>query len=92
MKAQYIPAKDELVLRIQPTARRPSTKSGLLRLWWDAEGNICAVSIAEYKKALEEFRESRNVIQLEGIWKGLRITQEDIKEARAELLKQLEDN
>ena len=36
-------------------------------------------------------QEKSNVISLGGIWKGIKITEEDIKEAREELLRRLED-
>jgi hypothetical protein len=39
----------------------------------------------------KEFKTNLNTIQLGGIWKGVRITEEDIKETRRILLKELEE-
>ena len=38
-----------------------------------------------------EFKRTLHTIRLGGIWKGIKITEEDIKEARGELLKNLEE-
>ena len=91
MKITYVPSKDELTLVISPVKRKPNKKVGPFKLWWDDEGNICAIAITNYVEELEEFRRNLHVISLGGIWKGIKITEEDIKEAREELLRRLED-
>lgn len=87
----YLSAEDKLRLKLCSTKGKKTQKIGRFRLWWDGEGNICALDIAEFTKELEEFRKKVTTIRLERIWKGAKITDEDIKEARQELLKQLEE-
>ena len=91
MKLTYVPFKDELTLVISSVKRKPNKKVGPFKLWWDDEGNICAIAITNYVKELEEFRRNLSVVSLGGIWKRIKVTEEDIKEAREELLKRLED-
>lgn len=93
MKAiSYIPARDEMLLKLRPVKQKEPTKElGRFKLWWDREGNIYALAITGFMEELEEFRKNLNTIQLGGIWKGVKITKEDIKEVRKELLKKLED-
>jgi hypothetical protein len=91
MKAQYVPARDELILKIHPVKGKANKKIGPFELWWDKEGNILAIAILSYIEELKEFREKRGWIQLGGIWKGIKIDEEDIKEARQELLKKIEE-
>lgn len=91
MKLTYVPSKDELTLVIRPVKRGPNKKVGPFKLWWDDKGNICAIAIKNYVEELEEFRRNLNVISLGGIWKGIKITEEDIKDAREELLRRLEE-
>jgi histone H3/H4 len=86
----YDPLKDELLLRLGPVRRKPR-ELGRFKLWEDAKGNICALAISQYTEELEEFRKSLNAVRLGGIWKGVEVTREDIKEARHELLKKLEE-
>ena len=91
MKLTYVPFKDKLTLVISPVKRKPNKKVGPFKLWWDDEGNICAIAITNYVKELGEFRRNLNVVSLGGIWKRIKVIEEDIKEAREELLKRLED-
>lgn len=92
MKAiSYDPSKDELIVKFRSAKRKPSKIINQFKLWWDDEGNICAIDITPYTEALEDFRKNLNTIQLSGIWKGLIISDEEIKEARKELLKKLEE-
>ena len=91
MKLQYIPSKDELILKIYPAKGKATKELNHFKLWWDDEGNISAIAISNYTKELKEFKKSLNIIQLGGIWKGVSITEEDIKITREELLKSLED-
>jgi len=44
-----------------------------------------------FMEELEEFKKNLNTIRLGGIWKGIKITEEDIKEIRRDLLKKLEE-
>ncbi len=89
MKLTYTPGKDELVLIIHPIKGKANKKSGPFNLWWDDEGNIRAIAVTNYTKELNEFRKNLNLIQLGGIWKGVKITEEDIREAREALLEKV---
>jgi hypothetical protein len=91
MRMQYIPAKDELILKIRSIKGGPNKKLNHFKLWWDEEGNISAIGITNYLEELKEFRKNLNVTQLGGIWKGLKITEEDIRKIRGELLTRLEE-
>jgi hypothetical protein len=88
----YNPSKDELIIRFCSVSKKPTKEIGRFKLWWDAEGNICAIDIGSFTEELKEFNKKRGWIQLSGIWKGVKIDDEDIKEARNELLKKLEEN
>lgn len=90
MKLIYTPSKDELLLKIHPVKGKPNKESGPLKIWWD-EGNICAIAITKYTEELEEFSRNLNVVQLGSIWKGIKITDADISEAREELLRKIEE-
>jgi len=83
----YIPFREEILLKFRPIKGKPTKELGRFRLWWDKEGNIYALAITSFMEELEEFKKNLNAIQLGGIWKGVRITDEDIKETRQELLK-----
>lgn len=87
----YIPSTDEILLKFRPVKGKPTKELGRFRLWWDKEGNIYAMAITSFTEELEEFKKNLNTVQLGGIWKGVRITDEDIKETRQELLKKLEE-
>ena len=91
MKLVYNPSKDELLLKINPLKGKPNKESGPLKIWWDHEGNICAVAIAKYTEELEEFNKCLNVVQLSGIWRGIKITDSDISKVREELLRKIEE-
>lgn len=86
----YIPSKDEMLLKFRRTKGRPTKELGRFKLWWDDKGNICAIDITPFMEELKEFEKNLNTVKLGGIWKGMRITDEDIREAREELLQELE--
>jgi len=87
MKISYIPSKDELVLKFRPLKQKPTKEVGGFKLWWDDEGCIYGLVITSFTEKLKEF----NVAKLSGIWKGVRVTEEDIKEVREDLLKKIEE-
>ena len=90
-KISYLPSKDEMLLEFLPVKKKPTKEIGHFKLWLDKTGNIRAIAIMPYTEELEEFRNNLNKIQLGGIWKGLKITERDIKEIRQDLLKKLEE-
>ena len=85
----YIASQDELVLRFRPFKGKPTKELGRFKLWWDDEGYVYAVDIMPFTEELEEFKRNLNTIRLGGIWKGVKITEEDIGETRAKLLEKL---
>lgn len=91
MKISYYPPRDELVLRFRRTKRKPTKQLGRFMLWCDKQDNICAIAIKPFTEELREFEEKLGWIQLGGIWKGVKISEQDIREARHELLERLEE-
>jgi hypothetical protein len=87
----YIPSKDELILKFRPLKGKPTKALGRFKLWWDAEGNIHGIDIMPFIEELKEFKRNMNTARLGGIWKGIEITEQDIKEIRKDLLKKLEE-
>lgn len=92
MKAiSYDPSKDELILKFRPLTRNATKNLKGFRLWWDDEGYIYGMDILRFKEVLEEFKETRNTIRLGGLWKGVRIPDEDIREIRRDLFGKLKE-
>ncbi|MDO8691309.1 MAG: hypothetical protein Q7R39_15085, partial [Dehalococcoidia bacterium] len=58
--------------------------------WWDSQGNISGIDIVHFSEELKEFKKSLRAMRLGGAWKGLEVSDQDIKEGREELLKALE--
>lgn len=87
----YIPSRDEMLLEFLPVRKKHARKIGRFRLWSDKDGNIRAIAIMSFTEELEEFKKNRNRVKLGGIWKGVKITEQDIKEARHDLLRKLEE-
>lgn len=87
----YLPGKDELFAQFSEWKARPSKQIGHFSFWWDNKGNICAIRISEYCFELEKFKLHLNEVKLGGIWNGVRISDKDIREARKDLLKSLEE-
>lgn len=86
----YLPLQDKLVLMFRSVKGKPTKEFGRFQLWGDRKDNICAIAIMPFLEELEEFEKTTNWIQLGGIWKGIDITEEDIKEVRQEWLSELE--
>ena len=87
----YIPSKDELVLKFRPVKGKPTKELGRFKLWEDDKGYVYAIDIISFTEELEEFKKNLNTIRLGGIWKDVKITEEDIRKTREELLKKLEE-
>ena len=90
-RVSYIPSIDKLILELRPLRKKPTKKLGRFKLWWDDKGYIYGIHIEEFTKMLEEFKKNINTIRLGGIWKGIKITEEDIKKIRKDLLKKIEE-
>jgi len=91
MTISYYPSNDELVLKFRPIGKKPTKEFDGYKFWWDEQDNLCAIAISPFTEELRKFEEKSGWIQLGGIWKGVKIEVEDIKEARQELLKKLEE-
>jgi len=89
--SSYSSSNDELMLKFHPLKKKPTREFGRFKLWWNDEGNINGIIIMPFTEELEEFKKNLNTVRLGGIWKGIKITEEDIKKARNELLSKLED-
>lgn len=87
----YDPKEDSLILQFIQVADEPSEKAGPFRLWLDENGAIQALAITDYTEIWREFRNTLRTAQLQDIWKGVNITDEDIRAARQELLRSLEE-
>jgi hypothetical protein len=85
----YIPSKDELILKFRTLKGKPTKALGRFKFWWDNEGNFYGIDIIPFMEELEEFRKNLNTARLGGIWKGVEITDQDIKDIRRDLLKKL---
>ena len=79
-------------MQIASVRGEPTSQSGRFKLWMDKGGNIRALEIEAYYSALRRFRSNLGVVQLGGLWKDVTITEKDISEARADLLKRLEES
>lgn len=89
--SSYSSSNDELMLKFQPLKKKPTREFGRFKLWWNDEGNINGIIIMPFTEESEEFKKNLHTVRLGGIWKGIKITEEDIEEARSELLSKLED-
>ncbi|MFB0525809.1 MAG: hypothetical protein ACETVZ_09715 [Phycisphaerae bacterium] len=87
----YNPSGDELVLGLRTMKKEPTKQIGRFKLWWDKKDRMCGIAISSFSEELREFEEKCGWIHLRGIWKGVKIEVEDIKKARQELLKKLEE-
>jgi hypothetical protein len=90
-KISYLPSKDEMLVEFGHVRKEPTKKIGRFRLWLDKKGGIRALAITPYREELMEFSKNIHKVKLSGIWKGVRIADEDIKKARQDLLKKLEE-
>lgn len=88
---EYIPPKNEARLKFGSLKSNSTIKRGRFELWRDKERDICQLAITSSKEVLEEFNRNLHTVRLGGMWKGIEITEEDIKEAREELLEKLEE-
>lgn len=91
MSITYEPVEDVLRLEFAPAKGKPDLAAGAIEIWSNSEGNIYALAILQYTKQSEEFKKKLKTAKLGGIWKGVRITDEDIQATRDELLKRIEE-
>jgi hypothetical protein len=87
----YVPNKDELMIKCYPIKGKSLKEIGQFKIWFDEQGIICALAIENISKELKEFKKAFKTLRLKGIWKGIKITEKDIKEARLDLLNKLEE-
>ena len=92
MKAlSYSPSKDELTLRLRPSRDGRHVKRGRFLLRCDPDGAVSLLKITRFSEELEEFRRNRGRVRLEGLWEGVRVREKDIREARRDLARRLEE-
>ncbi len=91
MKLSYLPSKDEMILEIGSVQTKPAIARGSLKIWSDKKHLIAGIAITEYTKIRDEFCKNPHVVKLGGLWRGVKITDADIREARRSLLAQLEE-
>jgi len=87
----YTPSRDEMLLRLRATDFKPTLRGRGFRIWLDQKGNLCSFAVTSFEQRLTEFRKTLRSTRLAGIWRGLKLTEKDIGEARAELLQKLEE-
>lgn len=88
----YNTSKDEIMLRFSPLKGKPAIDLREFKVWYSNDGYISGIDIKPFEKVLEEFRKNLNKVRLNGIWKGAKIAEADIKEIRSELLKKHKEN
>ncbi len=91
MTISYFPSRNRILLQVKKVKGKPTLKKGPFELWTDEEGNINGFAILAYTEISRGFVKKLKSVQLGGLWKGVEIRDEDIQEARAELLKKLEE-
>jgi hypothetical protein len=91
MTIAYLPSEDTLLLKTGAVKGKPTKEVGSFKLWWEKDGTIRAIALQSYTEELKEFRKPLHTIRLGGIWKGVTVTEEEIREAREELLSSLEE-
>lgn len=91
MTISYDPSADILIMKRGPLRGKPNKVVEDIRLWWNDKGQICGITIADFMEKRRKFKASQNAIRLGGIWKGVRITEQDIRDVRKSLLKNLEE-
>lgn len=87
----YLAREDELRLELGSARRKQTKNLGSFKLLLDDKGGICGLIITSYTSELEEFRKNLHAVPLGGLWKDVKITDEDIRETRSELLEKLEE-
>lgn len=90
MTISYMPSSDELELTSRPLPEKPSKELGTFKLWRDDNGCIYGFEISHYTEELEEFKKNPNTVGLGGIWKRIKIADQEIGEIRQELLDKFE--
>jgi hypothetical protein len=88
---EYNSKKNVVRIELRPPKPESTIKREPFELGQDEEGEICQLAITSSTEVLEEFKKSLKSVRLGGIWKGIEITEEDIREVREDLLKKLEE-
>ena len=88
---RYSPTRDRLSLEVCSRKGKKVARAGHFTLWWDEDGHLCALDIKAFMTELEEFRKQMRTARLGGIWKGIRISDQEIRGARQEMLRKIEE-
>jgi uncharacterized protein YuzE len=91
MTISYDPSADVLKIELGSLSGKPSKVIEDIKLWWNDKGQICGITIADFMEKRRSLKACRNAIRLGGIWKDVRIAEQDIRDIRKSLLKNLEE-
>jgi hypothetical protein len=83
----YSPTRDQLTLRLGPLRDGRKITLGRHSLHLDARGNLVALEIRDFTQELREFERALRTARLGGLWKGVRVDERDLREAREALLR-----
>jgi hypothetical protein len=87
---RYDPITDSLIFNPEEISGKPSVRVGHYDLWF-GKGIIKALRIRSYLNESADFIRGRKSAALEGLLRGIRITDAVIDVARRDLLNQLEN-
>jgi hypothetical protein len=87
----YNPSQDKMTIEFGTATGKPTIELGNFKIWLDKHGAIRVMEIESFTRELELFENTRGTINLQGIWKGINITEEDIQEAREDILQSLKE-
>lgn len=90
-KLSYLPSQDEVIVEISSLRDQPTLIKGPFKIWSDEKHLISGLAIGDLQRIFGEFRATRGIIKLGGLWRNVSITDADIKRARQALLAKLEE-
>ncbi|HWR84299.1 MAG TPA: hypothetical protein VN285_13455 [Candidatus Deferrimicrobium sp.] len=90
MPISYSPVDDRIVAQFGPLSKKRFIRVLETTQWWGREGKLHGLAISGFTEMLREFQAERASAQLGGIWKGIKINEEDIRKIRRDLLRSLE--
>jgi hypothetical protein len=86
----YDPARDELVAGSCRNNGGEMREFGPFKLCWDRRMVVRGLAIRQARQQLREFRRALRIVPLGGILRDVRVSDDDIRESRHDLLKRIE--
>lgn len=86
----YRPSRDELVAGTCRSNRGRTRDYGPFTLCWDRNCTIRGIAVRQATRQLQEFQKDIRVVMLGGVMRHVRISEDDIRESRRELLGHIE--